>query len=47
MAITFAKRIQDRIDMRWRPLELSYKIKQLNDDIHYIVNRKEGQYGEN
>lgn len=37
-AIASAKRIQERLDLGWRPSELSYTIKQLHQDILYIIN---------
>lgn len=37
-AIASAKRIQERLDLGWRPSELSYTIKQLHQDILDIIN---------
>lgn len=39
-AIASAKRIQERLDLGWRPSELSYTIKQLHQDILSIINRE-------
>ena len=39
-AIASAKRIQERLDLGWRPPELSYTIKQLYQDILSIINRE-------
>lgn len=39
-AIASAKRIQDRLDLGWRPTELSYTIKCLYQDILSLVNRE-------
>ncbi len=38
-AIASAKRIQERLDLGWRPPELSYTIKQLHQDILDIINK--------
>lgn len=38
-AIASAKRIQERLDLGWRPPELSYTIKQLYKDILDIINK--------
>jgi len=37
-AIASAKRIQERLDLGWRPFELSYTIKQLHQDMLSIIN---------
>ena len=39
-AIASAKRIQERLDLGWRPSGLSYTIKQLHQDILSIVNKE-------
>ena len=36
-AIASAKRIQERLDLGWRPSEISYTIKQLHQDILSII----------
>lgn len=38
-AIASEKRIQERLDLGWRPPELSYTIKQLHQDILDIINK--------
>lgn len=40
-AIASAKRIQERLDLGWRPIELSYTIKQLKKDIISVVNEED------
>lgn len=37
-AIASANRIQERLNLGWRPLEFSYTIKQLHEDILSIIN---------
>lgn len=43
-AIASAKRIQERLDIGWRPCNLSYKIGDLNTDIRNLL-MKEGNFG--
>ncbi|WP_455617949.1 hypothetical protein [Eisenbergiella sp.] len=40
-AIASAKRIQDRIDLGWRPKEKSYTIKQLYRDILFVIDKED------
>lgn len=42
-AIASAKRIQERLDIGWRPCNLSYKIGDLNTDIRNLL-MKEGNF---
>lgn len=39
-AIASAKRIQERLDLGWRPVEISYTIKQLYQDILSIIDKE-------
>ena len=39
-AIASAKRIQERLDLEWRPVEISYTIKQLYQDILSIIDKE-------
>lgn len=39
-AIASAKRIQERLDLGWRPIEISYTIKQLYQDILTIIDKE-------
>ena len=40
-AVASAKRIQERLDLGWRPTKLSYTIKQLYQDLLDIINKGE------
>lgn len=40
-AIASAKRIQERLDLGWRPSELSYTIKQLYHDMLSVIDRED------